>query len=295
MVTRWIGLLLGSLVLFWLTGVPPDAIAQTPTVTAYVAGQLVYPDSADSATVTLSSSTTDVRTYGCITIRALDATINGGRATIRAADAGPDSIELRNAKIVGSPAGCIAEITAWATFTAPPATNPAAGGNPQTGIRFKRTVAAEAQRNGGSAAASGSQMSATGWVPATPIDEIVGTDIRTFCSQTPPTTCDDFSSSVQEDCLPSGGCNVTGSRDMKIWTKMYFKQNNDFVKFASLAVLTEVITAGATDTPVPPGGKRGKFEDLENDEPCANCCCKECDDDGKGDDRHPCKHPPCKK
>ena len=149
-----------STVLLWLVLFPLGASGQT--VTAYVAGDLITPNA--DGTVTLSSSTTDARTHGCITISALASNINGGMATISAVNLGPDNITLLNAKITGNSAGCLAEITAWATFTQPPLTAPTSGGNPENGIRFVRSITAEAQRYGGAATASGSAMWASGWV-----------------------------------------------------------------------------------------------------------------------------------
>ncbi|THJ17012.1 MAG: hypothetical protein CAF45_016875 [Nitrospira sp. CG24E] len=214
-------------------------------------------DPADTATArSLSGPAGEPVSYGCFTIAGLTS---GTKAKVNASDTNNDTLKIENAKITATSATynypCASDIVAWHTYTPPPSTNP-------SGIRFRRTIDAEALR--GVNGASNNWMKNTGWING---DEIWGYDQRTFCA-TPHPTCGNFKYQRYED-WPHATKPLTGDREMRlqVWFKMRY--TNDFIKLPSTQVYTDSISGEGDINPELPGHSTG---DSDDEEACVKCC-----------------------
>lgn len=204
----------------------------------------------------LSGPAGEAVSYGCFTIAGLTA---GSKAKVVVVESNQDTLKIENAKITAASATytypCTSDIVAWHTYTPPPSTNP-------NGIRFRRTISAEALR--GTSGASNNWMRNTGWING---DEIWGYDQRTFCA-TPHPTCGNFSYQRYED-WPHATKPLTGDREMRlqVWFKMRY--TNDFIKMPSTQVYTDSISGGPDPNDDLPGHSTGNSDD---EEPCIKCC-----------------------
>lgn len=214
-------------------------------------------DGAEPATErALSGPSGEAVSYGCFKIEGNTA---GSKAKVVVSDTNQDTLKIENAKITATSATytspCTSDIVAWHTYAAPPSTDP-------SGIRFRRTIDAEALR--GTNGASNNWMKNTGWING---DEIWGYDQRTFCA-TPHPTCGSFKYQRYEDWIHATK-PLTGDREMRLQVWFTMRYTNDVIKMPLTQVYTDSISDEGKPNPNLPGHSSGNIDDVDV---CVKCC-----------------------